>query len=116
MDMNEIKQLPEELLVRKFFDDYKEAAPLPDHHFTRRVMRSLPHRNSRIAVWWNVAVSVIALLLLYVSGTFGIMVTFIKGTLKGMIQTGMAEVNPFALLIVFVVLICLCGRKIWTMA
>jgi hypothetical protein len=115
MDMNEYMQTPDDLLIRKFFDDHKEA-PLPDRDFTRRVMKSLPRRDSHIAAWWNIAVSTVALLLLYVSGALEMMITFIKGTLNGMIQTGMAEVNPFSLLIVFVVLICLCGRKIWTMA
>ena len=100
-------------LLKQFFSENKQE--IADNGFTRRVMQSLPNRDTKIA---NILVSLCALaslILFVVSDGLLALVGVLREVFVSIVQNNAANFDLKTLLIISAVLLYLGVRKIYSM-
>lgn len=100
-------------LLRDFFAI--ERREMADNGFSRRVMRRLPSRRSRLAQVWAGFISLAALILFFVFDGLQAVIGTLRDVCVSMIQNSATSIDPKSLIIAIGVLAFLGIRKVWTM-
>ncbi len=103
----------DKLLEGFFAEERQEVA---DNGFTRRVMRSLPRRNNRLARLWTAGSFTLAAVLFVLLDGVQLVWNTLRETFTSTLESGMAQTDPKSLALAVVVLLFLMYKKIASLA
>ena len=107
--MTENSNHKEEELLHRFFAEHRTE--IADQGFTQRVMRNLPARKNRTAQVWTLCCSVIILAVFVALDGVQLLGNALLQALRNMAESGIADIDPKALLLAAVILVYLgCSR------
>lgn len=81
----------DELLVQRFFEE--NAIEVEDRGFTKRVMRRLPDRASRLSRIWTAICAVIAVVLVVKANAIAVLTSIFGDVVGGLVEQYLPSLN-----------------------